>query len=107
MLQITAWLYSTGIETRRLEAGKVADSAGESCTPFVITLTHILPVKSRPVDLLHKGVLQKHAQDLSTKSLGPIALFSVLVSFVMSTLVHFGGHLISAQQEILAPEACL
>ena len=43
---------------------------------------------------LHEHVLYENTSDLSTESLGPIALFSVQVSFVISTLVDLVRRLI-------------
>ena len=38
------------------------------------------------VDSLYERILCKHTQDISTKSIGPVAMFSVQVSFVISTI---------------------
>ena len=56
------------------------------------------------IDLLYKNVLCNPNHNISTKSLGPIALFSVQVSFVVSTLVDFVRRSIYAR---LVPEASL
>ena len=56
-------------------------------------------------DSLH--VLYKHTHDISMKSSGPIALFSMQVSFVISKPVNLYNDRYKHGKKFLVPEACL
>ena len=67
----------------------VLDNLGKSSEANARQLHSSTEVCCNPftaVDLLYKHVLYKQTHEMSTRSLGPIALFSVHVSFVISTL---------------------